>query len=269
MIIEKSGISRYFIQRLAIGFGEFDKEFINIKIKHNNLPSNVIAIKSWASNLPLDVYFSILKKATFIYSNQLCLKGNDLELLYLLSGSESKYEQIVTKINSNIDKIKKLIYKFKLIPFPKRQYSILSQYYQRFPSNDSYENTLQLNTIARLILFKPKLLNYWKDIGYDFEDINDIVMKGLLIFLYHPNLSRQNIIFDKNPLVKKYKEYLDFGFKLNYFMIQNIFDIYIQLHKLENLYDIFINSFIEILSNDKTIITKTILLNKIIHMLLN
>ncbi|CAG8837529.1 24083_t:CDS:1, partial [Cetraspora pellucida] len=122
MIIEKIGISRYFIQRLVLGFGEFDKEFINIKIKHNILPPNVIATKSWASNLPLEVYFFILKKTTLIYGNQLCLKGNDLELLYFLSGSESKYEQIVTEINSNIDKIKELIYKFKLIPFPKRKY---------------------------------------------------------------------------------------------------------------------------------------------------
>ncbi|CAG8836467.1 3685_t:CDS:1, partial [Cetraspora pellucida] len=122
MIIEKFGISRYFIQQLALGFGEMDEEIINIKIKHNNLPPNIKPTKLWTSNLPLDVYYFILKKATLIYGNQLCLKENDLELLYLLSGSESKYEQIVIEINSNIDKIKELIYKFKLIPFSKRQY---------------------------------------------------------------------------------------------------------------------------------------------------
>ncbi|CAG8813734.1 20539_t:CDS:1 [Cetraspora pellucida] len=40
MIVEKIGISRYFIQRLALRFSLYDKKLLELKLQHNNSTIN-------------------------------------------------------------------------------------------------------------------------------------------------------------------------------------------------------------------------------------
>ncbi|CAG8829653.1 6427_t:CDS:2, partial [Cetraspora pellucida] len=58
MIVKKSRISRYFIQRLHSAFGKIDKKLLELKLKHvsNSNTNNIFEnkIKSpWASDLPM------------------------------------------------------------------------------------------------------------------------------------------------------------------------------------------------------------------------
>src|SRR6185312_10402136 len=56
-------ISRYFIQRLVLGFGERDRSLIDLKQKYNIGPPDLHQASSpWASSLPVDVYFRLLKE---------------------------------------------------------------------------------------------------------------------------------------------------------------------------------------------------------------
>ncbi|CAG8789430.1 35_t:CDS:1, partial [Cetraspora pellucida] len=147
MIIDKIGISRYFIQKLCLGWGESDIQLnnLNFTILNNSL-YDVELVKTWASDLPLPVYISILTKGDSLYKEKLFSKGNDMKLLYLLSGGNLTIEHARAKIDLNIENIKNLIIQFKFAPFPPRPYGITISN-PSFPSSDGYESNAQLHTI--------------------------------------------------------------------------------------------------------------------------
>ncbi|RIA82931.1 hypothetical protein C1645_834589 [Glomus cerebriforme] len=45
--------------------------------------------------------------------------------------------------------------------------------HEEYPPKDGYENSRQLNVVARAILIHPDLVIMWKDIGY-YEICNDV-----------------------------------------------------------------------------------------------
>ncbi|CAG8539346.1 7946_t:CDS:1, partial [Scutellospora calospora] len=86
-IIAKGGIiSRYSIQRIHLNFGCYDQKLIELKAAHGMASVQSSKIIPWASNLHISVYMFLLKAASDIYNNDLCLKGNDMELFHFLSG---------------------------------------------------------------------------------------------------------------------------------------------------------------------------------------
>ncbi|CAG8466343.1 5737_t:CDS:2 [Cetraspora pellucida] len=94
-IITKGGIlSRYFVQRLLIHYGNYDQKLIELKIVHSVGQTDIDSIKAlqqktipWASNLPISVYIFLLTEASYQFNTYLYLKGNDMELFHFLTGA--------------------------------------------------------------------------------------------------------------------------------------------------------------------------------------
>ena len=62
--------------------------------------------------------------------------------------------------------------------------------YEEYHPKDGYENSCQLNVIARVILICPDLVKLWKRIGYhEICVVNELVMQGALLMfpLTFPN----------------------------------------------------------------------------------
>ncbi|CAG8767732.1 12963_t:CDS:1, partial [Cetraspora pellucida] len=59
------------------------------------------------------------------------------------------------------------------------------------------------------------LVIIWKNIGYDCNDVTDLVFQGLSLILFPPNPSMQYVKLTKDDIVKKYKIYINLGFELN------------------------------------------------------
>ncbi|CAG8615681.1 3365_t:CDS:2 [Cetraspora pellucida] len=97
-IIAKDAIlSRYFIQRLLNSFGKYDQKLMEQKITHNVKQIDTEQIKSlqknaripWASDLELSVFAYFLTVAQNQFEmDELCMKGNDMELFHFLSAAE-------------------------------------------------------------------------------------------------------------------------------------------------------------------------------------
>ncbi|CAG8599061.1 8482_t:CDS:2, partial [Paraglomus brasilianum] len=134
LFAQKAQISRYFIQRLELGFGN----------KSVNLQN-----KPWASNLSFDVFSRIHKERDrfdrndipvvcgsdipvrenniLVRGNDISVRGNDsprrlndLETFDDLAGGSLGISQAITKLKENRKKIKTLIRTQKFAPFPPR-----------------------------------------------------------------------------------------------------------------------------------------------------
>src|SRR5205814_10281727 len=120
LIIKGSIISRYFIQRLALQFGNPDQRLIKLRAQyHGN--SSLHQKGSWASELDLQIYMHLLTKAsTALRECDLVLKGNDMELFHFLTGGPFAINHVSQTIHKNLECIKDLILNKKFIPFPPR-----------------------------------------------------------------------------------------------------------------------------------------------------
>jgi hypothetical protein len=63
--------------------------------------------------------------------------------------------------------------------------------YEEYPPKDGYENSRQLNVVARAILIHPDLVHMWKKISYYeiSDDVDEPVMQGVLLILFIPTPS--------------------------------------------------------------------------------
>jgi len=182
LFAQKVQLSRYFIQRVMLGFGKYDSRLIDLKLTHNIRPldpdrKKVIQSKirsPWASNLPLDVFSRILKEGHDRFDgNDIPVCGNDMESFYYLSAGPLVISKARKKLGDNINEIEQLIRVFKFAPFPPRLKirrhitESIKANCDDYPPTDGYENVRQLNVIARAILIQPNLVKVWKDIGYE------------------------------------------------------------------------------------------------------
>jgi hypothetical protein len=86
--------------------------------------------------------------------------------------------------------------------------------HEDYSPKDGYENSRQLNVVARAILVHPDLVNLWKKIGY-YEicnDVNDLVMQGALLILFPPTPPINWICPNVDTVVKRLRQLLDLGF---------------------------------------------------------
>ncbi|CAG8599028.1 8480_t:CDS:1 [Paraglomus brasilianum] len=214
-------ISRYFIQRLVLGFGECDRSLIDLKQKYNigppdPFPNTLIQDKtcsSWASSLPVDVYFRLLKKGCDRFGEEnISVRGNDMEKFYYLSGGPLGTSQSRVEIQKNMDEIKELIGEHKFVPFPPKP-GIRNPYLPCDISN-GYTDVLKWNIIARPIQFCLELVNLWKENGYHevVAETNDIVIRGSLLFLYRQEY--EEWVPELKQVVEKLSDLQSYGFKL-------------------------------------------------------
>src|SRR6185312_14766497 len=129
LFAQKAHISRYFIQRLVLGFGKYDSRLIDLKLTHNMGtldPDRKKSIQNkirspWASNISFEVYSRILKEGHDRFDgNDIPIRGNDMESFYYLSAGPLVIRQARTKLKENKKEIKALIRRYKFAPFPPR-----------------------------------------------------------------------------------------------------------------------------------------------------
>ncbi|CAG8437718.1 8305_t:CDS:1, partial [Scutellospora calospora] len=248
IIMNKGGIlSRYFIQKLYDSYGVYDPELLEEKLKTDpNL--NKDQNKKWCSDLSFDVFILLLNKANILYGDKLNLQGNDMELFHYKTGGSYHINRAPLVMESNIKNIESLIINFKFIPFPPRINNGEEGVNVAYPSFDGFENNKQLNVIARSILLNLKLVNLWKSIGYHdiCNHVNSLVMQGAMLILFPPHVGFK---LDKEILDKRLKELVNIGFVLDNKTILDIFKLY--KHRLNEVGDVFLNSFIEISNMEK------------------
>ncbi|CAG8639211.1 2414_t:CDS:1, partial [Paraglomus brasilianum] len=183
LFAQKAHLSRYFIQRLILGFGKYDSRLIGLKLAHPLDPVRNKSIQNkfrnpWASNLSFDVFSRILKEGHDRFDgNDTPVRGNDMELFYYLSAGPLVISEARKKLQDNINEIETLIWRYKFAPLPPRPnmqigfkpYSHIESSrntnFDDCPPSDGYENVRQLNVIARAILLCPELVNVWKQNG--------------------------------------------------------------------------------------------------------
>ncbi|GES79610.1 hypothetical protein GLOIN_2v1595045 [Rhizophagus clarus] len=179
LLARKVILSRYFIQRLLMHFGNYDEKLIELKIEHNVNQVDFDRIRAfqrklqipWASNLSLPIFTKLITEGYVILNDQeLATKGNDMELFHFLSAGPLVINFAPQKLLQNINEIKDLIINKKFIPFPPRpkptyedsvHYIQLMQAraHEEYPPKDGYENSRQLNVVARAILIHPDLVH--------------------------------------------------------------------------------------------------------------
>ncbi|CAG8599671.1 6666_t:CDS:1 [Paraglomus brasilianum] len=216
LFAQKAHISRYFIQRLVLGFGKCDRKLIDLKRKYNIGSSDPFSntliqdktCSSWASNLSVDVFSRLLKEGYDRFGeNNILVRGNDMEKFYYLSGGPLGITQAMFDIQKNMDEIETLIRIHKFAPFPTRHLPC--------DVSDGCADVLQLNIIARPILICPELVGVWKESGYHevVTDVNDIVMRSALLILY-PHEFEEWALPGLEQVVKKLSHLQSYGFKL-------------------------------------------------------
>ncbi|CAB5378089.1 hypothetical protein RhiirA5_424872 [Rhizophagus irregularis] len=256
-------ISRYFIQRLLMHFGPYDEKLIELKIEHNVNQVDFDRIRAfqkklsspWASNLPLPIFTKLITAGYNILNDEnLVIKGNDMELFHFLSAGPLVINQAPQKLFQNLADIKDLIINKKFVPFPPRpkpahedtvEYIQLmqSRAHEEYPPKDGYENSRQLNVIARAILIYPDLVTLWKEIGY-YEicsDVNDLVMQGALLILFPPTPPADWERPDTKIVVKRLKQLINLGFKLTASVMEEALHLF--EHKLNEIGDVLLESF--------------------------
>ncbi|RIB21970.1 hypothetical protein C2G38_2243594 [Gigaspora rosea] len=255
-IIAQGGIlSRYFVQRLHMNFGAYDNKLIDLRIAHGVGSSQFQKSQNipWASNLPIPVYTFLLEAATEIYKSDLCLKGNDMELFHFYTGGPQTIHYAPLVLAKNIEQIKELILRFKFIPLPPRNLDNLPENnnlenitLEEYPPKDGHENNRQLLTIARSVLICKDVVNLWKEIGY-YEicyDVNDLVMQGALIIMFHPQPSSRWSMPDIKTINARLTELIEVGFQLTYCVILDILLVFEK--RLDQIGKILLESFAEI-----------------------
>ncbi|CAG8746466.1 16454_t:CDS:1, partial [Acaulospora colombiana] len=263
LILANGGIlSRYFVQRLLMHFGRYDSKLIELKIQHNvgqidpdRIRSFQEKIKSpWASNLPVSVFTYLITEASNqLQVKEMASKGNDMELFHFLSAGPHVISEAPEILEKNKEFIEELILKMKFIPFPPRPKPKRSDSYhssakvpEEYPPKDGYENSRQLNVIARAILICKDLVILWKKIGYHqiCNDVNDLVMQGALLILFPPTPPSDYVRPDVTKVNERLEELITLGFELNYTVIGDIMQLF--EHRLADVGNIFIESFIKI-----------------------
>ncbi|RIA96687.1 hypothetical protein C1645_358182 [Glomus cerebriforme] len=276
-------ISRYFLQRLLMHFGPYDEKLIDLKIEHNVNQIDLERIRAfqkklrspWASNLPLPIFTKLITEGYNILNDHyLLVKGNDMELFHFLSAGPLVINYAPQKLAQNLDKIKDLILNKKFIPFPPRpkptyedsiEYIQLMQAraHEDYPPKDGFENSRQLNVIARAILIHPDLVIYWKKIGY-YEicsDVNELVMQGALLILFPPTPPIDWERPDAKIVVKRLEQLINLGFKLTPIVMEEALHLF--QHRLHEIGDILIESFEIIHKKSKAAIARTCLIQAI------
>jgi hypothetical protein len=256
-------MSRYFIQRLLMHFGAYDEKLIELKIEHNVNQIDFDRINAfqrklqspWASNLPLPIFTKLITEGYKILNdNDLATKGNDMELFHFLSAGPLVINHAPQKLKQNINEIKDLILNKKFIPFPPRPkpvYEDTTEYIQlmharaheEYPPKDGFENSRQLNVVARAILIQPDLVNLWKEIGYHevCRDINELVMQGALLILFLSNPPSNWECPSVNVVITRLKPLVDLGFQLTDIVMEEAFHSFES--RLNEIGDILMNSF--------------------------
>ncbi|CAG8581889.1 5931_t:CDS:2 [Funneliformis mosseae] len=269
LLTRKVIISRYFVQRLLMHFGKFDQKLIDLKIEHNvnQLDADRICalqkrIKSpWASNLSLPVFLYLLSEGYNQFGNAVPLKGNDMELFHFLSAGPHVINYAPGMLRKNLKDIEDLILNQKFIPFPPRPKSITRDLNhdphihqqpppEEYPPKDGYENSRQLNVIARAILIHPDLVNLWKQIGYEeiCNDVNDLVLQGALLILFPPTPSSDWVCPTVSNVISRLKDLIDLGFILKDSVIIDALHMF--EHRLDDIGDILWNVFCTIRSSE-------------------
>ncbi|CAG8736607.1 4291_t:CDS:1, partial [Acaulospora morrowiae] len=114
---------------------------------------------------------------------ELAPKGNDMELFHFLSAGPHVISKAPVILSKNKGLIEELIREMKFIPFPPRpkpqrsdSHHLSTNVPEEYPPKDGYENSRQLNVIARAILICKDLVVLWKEIGYYqiCSDVNDL-----------------------------------------------------------------------------------------------
>ncbi|GBB83844.1 hypothetical protein RclHR1_01050018 [Rhizophagus clarus] len=271
-------ISRYFMQRLLMSFGSYDKRLIEIKIEHNVSRNynwslqNKLLDSPWASNLPLPIFNKLITEGyNTLGKNNFIIKGNDMELFHFLSAGPLAINDAPLKLFQSLSIIEDLILKKKFIPFPRRPkpiYEDTVEYLklmceraqEYYPPIDGYENIRQLNVVARAILIYPDLVNLWKKIGYHeiCSDVNDLVIQGALLTLFPPTPPTNWIIPDVNSVVNRLRQLLDLGFQLTGIVMEEAFHLF--EHRLNEIGDLLLSSFQEIRRESKSTIARSCLI---------
>ncbi|RIA95316.1 hypothetical protein C1645_757712 [Glomus cerebriforme] len=272
-------ISRYFIQRLLMHFGVYDEKLIELKIQHNVNQIDFDRIRSfqkklrcpWASNLPLPIFTKLITEGYNILNDHgLVIKGNDMELFHFLSAGPLVINDAPQKLLQNLHNIEDLILNKKFIPFPPRpkpvyedsiEYIQLMQTraHEDYPPKDGFENSRQLNVVARAILIHPDLVNLWKKIGYHeiCSDVNELVMQGALLTLFPPTPPISWACPVVNNVVVRLKQLINLGFQLTVTVIEEAF--YLFEHRLNEIGDILMGAFQEIREESISVIACTCL----------
>ncbi|UZO19315.1 uncharacterized protein OCT59_010612 [Rhizophagus irregularis] len=225
LLVRNAIISRYFIQRLLMSIGSEG---------------------SWTSNLPSPIFTQLIIEG---YNRDLVVKGNDMELFHYLSDPADTLTSInddPQKLFQNLSDIKDLILNKK------------SQ--DDYPPKDGYENSRQLNVIARAILIYPDLVYMWKEIGY-YEicsDVNDLVMQGAFLTLFPPTPPTNWIIPDIDFVVTRLRQLLAVGFQLTRVVMEETFHLF--KLRLNEIGDLLISSFQVIRNESKFAIVRSCLI---------
>ncbi|CAG8497929.1 6818_t:CDS:1 [Diversispora eburnea] len=253
-ILANNGIlSRYFIQRLLMHFGKYDKKLIELKIEHNAGQIDEEKLKQkvkspWASNLSIPVFtFLISEASSQLKIEELTAKGNDMELFHFLSAGPHVISDAPDILFRNMDNIKELIHKMKFIPFPPRpKKNDLPSIPEEYPPKDGYENSRQLNVIARAILICKDLVPMWIEIGYYqiCEDVNDLVMQGATLILFPPSPTPNYAKPDATKVIERLDELINLGFNLTYSVIGDILQLF--ENRLTEVGDILFESILKI-----------------------
>ncbi|RIA84691.1 hypothetical protein C1645_808657 [Glomus cerebriforme] len=258
LISKKAILSRYFMQRLLLQYGQHDQRLMELKISYNNNISQVVNIeklracqqmlnRNWASDLSSSVFNYLMEHSFKIYGINLMLKGNDMELLHFLSAGPLIITSATEKLQKNINEIKDLILNKKFIPFPPA--TMINDHksiYYEYPRKDGYENARQLNIIARAIVIYPELVNWWKQIGYHeiCQDVNNLVMTGVFLILFPsilPTFPTPSEYPDEFAIFQRVKIFTDFGFVLHNHTVRDV--VYSLSDKLAVIGDVLFKSF--------------------------
>ncbi|CAB5216804.1 hypothetical protein RhiirA5_449596 [Rhizophagus irregularis] len=251
LLVRNAIISRYFIQRLLMSIGSEG---------------------SWTSNLPSPIFTQLIIEG---YNRDLVVKGNDMELFHYLSDPADTLTSInddPQKLFQNLSDIKDLILNKKFVPFPPRPkfiYEDTIEYHIQliqdrsqddYPPKDGYENSRQLNVIARAILIYPDLVYMWKEIGY-YEicsDVNDLVMQGAFLTLFPPTPPTNWIIPDIDFVVTRLRQLLAVGFQLTRVVMEETFHLF--KLRLNEIGDLLLSSFQVIRNESKFAIVRSCLI---------
>ncbi|CAG8708465.1 12558_t:CDS:1 [Funneliformis mosseae] len=259
LFIKKAIFSRYLTQKLVIHYGLYDLKLVELKIKNNIVDRSGAGLvlhkyrNPWAGNLPLEVFLYLLKEGAVRFENQY-QKGNDMELFHYLSAGPNVINYAPNILEKNFEKIKDLILKQRFVPFPPRPkpFQLNQKIVEEYPPKDGYENSRQLNVIARAILLESQLVGLWKEIGYNdiCSDINDIVLEGAMLILFPPTPPLEWICPSVDQVVTRLNNLIELGFDLSNKIVMNILQLF--EHRLDDIGETIWNAFTTIRTEETT-----------------
>lgn len=264
LLAKKAILSRYIVQRLMMQFGTYDPRLIEMRNKYNvniKVPKN----KPWASDLSLPVFTKLITEATNELKLNFTIRGNDLELFHYLTAGTHAIDLAPPILFNNLQEIEDLILNKKFIPFPSRPrlttaYQPPVEAIEQFPSQDGYENKLEINLISRAILIHPELVTLWKKIGYNeiCSDMNGLVMKGSFIACFPPNPPNTWVCPSSDAVAERPQKLINLGFQLTDNIIEDLIKIFNS--RMKTIGEPLLNSFYKIRGNSIPPIVETTLI---------